>query len=221
MIAFVVSRGHKYTHESLAEHVATPSVLVLSYDQLWRRRRISPATYVFTDFDRLNFWQLQLAALTYNRIALAGWQPLNNPAQVRQRYALLRRLYEAGINQFGVFRVETGEMPGRYPVFLRSECGHQGSLTGLIADREELLREIETAIAAGNPERHLLITEYAAEPIRPGIYRRYGMFRIGDRIFPSICLHNEIVGDKIWEDGNSWPGVVRRRKCLLTAKSVW
>jgi hypothetical protein len=186
---------------------------VLSYDGLFRRRSLHPATYVFTDFDRLNFWDLQLAALAYNRIAAAGWQALNNPARARQRYALLRRLYAAGVNQFQVYRVETGEMPERYPVFMRGECAHQGPLSGLIADRHELEGAIETLIAAGHPEHHLIITEYAAEPIRPNLYRKYQMFRIGERVFPSFCFHNDtwaikagnpgIVGQELYEEENS------------------
>jgi hypothetical protein len=201
MITFLVACGHKYTTANVSGLKGAPPTSVLSYHRLFRRRTLRHATYVFTDFDRLNFWELQLATLVYNRITAAGWQPLNNPARVRQRYALLRRLYEAGINQFGVYRVETGEMPERYPVFVRNECAHQGPVTGLIADRDELLSTIDALIAAGHPERHLLILEYAAEPIRPNLYRKYAMFRIGDRVFPSFCFHNDTWMMKVGKTG--------------------
>ena len=151
MITFFVASGHEYSTVDVRKHQATTPVSVLSYARLFRRRTLPPARYVFTDFDRLNFWELQLAAVVYNHIAAAGWQPLNNPARVRQRHALLRRLYELGDNQFGVYRVETAEMPERYPVFLRNECAHQGPLTGLIADRDELLRAIESLHSRRTP----------------------------------------------------------------------
>jgi hypothetical protein len=212
MITFLAACGHEYTTAKVRKLREGPPTTVLSYDALFRRKTLPPATYVFTDFDRLNFWELHLAALVYNRIEAAGWQPLNNPARARQRHGLLRRLYDAGINQFQVYRVETGEKPQRYPVFVRGESAHQGPLTGLIADRKELESAIETLIAAGNPERHLIITEYAAEPIRPDLYRKYQMFRIGERIFPSFCFHNDtwimkagktgIAGQELYEEEN-------------------
>jgi hypothetical protein len=212
MITFFVSCGHKYTHAYL-ERVSTPTISILPYDRVFRRRRLPRATYIFTDFDRLNFWELRLAALVYNRIRAAGWHPLNNPAQVRQRYALLRRLYEAGINQFGVYRVEAGEMPERYPVFLRGECAHQGPLTGLISDQSELLSAIESLVAAGYPERHLIVTEYANQPIRPNLYRKFTMYRIGDQVFPGVCVHEiswvakggkkGIAGQELYDEENA------------------
>jgi hypothetical protein len=213
MIIFVVGCGHKYTHACLCEQVVRPSVSILSYDELWRSRILSRATYIFTDFDRLNFWELQLAALTYNSVARAGWQPLNNPAQSRQRYALLLRLYDAGINHFGIYRVEGAQMPSRYPVFLRNECAHEGPLTGLLFKEEELQSAIKGLIAAGHPERHLLIIEYAAEPIRPNLYRKYTMYRMGDRVFPGTCVHEDtwmaktgkrgIAGQELYDEENA------------------
>ena len=210
MITFFISSGHEGTHDSLRNLKGTPHTSVQSYDRLLRLRTLPQATYIFTDFDRLNSRELQLAADIYNRIAAAGWQPLNNPARVRQRYALLRRLHQVGINQFGVYRVEAGEMPERYPVFLRNECEHDGPLTELIGDREKLRRAIDDLIAAGHPERHVLIIEYAAEPIRPNLYRKYAMFRIGDRVFPGICFHNETWKTKTGTIENRWPRAVRR-----------
>jgi hypothetical protein len=210
VITFLVSRGHEYTHRTLSKWADGPPVSVLSYDRLFRRRFLREAVYVFTDFDRLNHWELHLAATAFNAISASGWQPLNNPAQVRQRYALLRRLQEAGINDFGVYRVETGEMPQKYPVFLRNENGHTGPLTELISDRDQLMRAIEALVGAGQAEHHLIIVEYVAAPLRPNLFRKYAMYRIGDRLFPGISVHDEtwqvrygkrgLAGRELYED---------------------
>jgi hypothetical protein len=210
VITFLVSRGHEYTHRTLSKRADAPPVSVLSYDRLFRRRILREAAYIFTDFDRLNHWELHLAAIAFNEISAIGWQPLNNPAQVRQRYALLRRLQEAGINEFGVYRVETGEMPQRYPVFLRNENGHSGPLTDLISDRDQLLQAVEALIRAGQAEHHLIIVEYVAAPLRSNLFRKYAMYRIGNELFPGISVHDDtwkvrygkrgLAGRELYED---------------------
>jgi hypothetical protein len=212
MITFLVSSGHDYTHTSLSKLKFESKVSVLSYRRLFRRRALSKGTYIFTDFDRLNFWELKLAGEVYRLILNAGWGPLNDPARVRQRYALLRQLHRDGINRFGVYRVEASEMPERYPVFLRNECAHDGPLTGLLSDREGLLREIDRLVGDGHPEHHLLVVEYAAEPVE-GVYRKYASFRIADRVFPSLCVHEQhwrvthgrkgVAGQALYEEENS------------------
>jgi len=213
MIIFVVSAGNESTHACLRKQAGGPSVSIFSYDRLFRQRSLPAATYIFTDFDRLKPGGLKLAATIYNQIVAFGERALNNPARARQRYALLRRLHQAGINRFGVYRVETGEMPERYPVFLRDENGHSGPMTELIANRDKLLNAIETLIAAGEPERNLIIVEYAAEAIRPNLFRKYAAFRIADRLFPAICVHDStwrakrgqkgIAGQQLYEEENA------------------
>ena len=104
-------------------------------------------------------------------------------------------------------------MPERYPVFLRNECGHGGPLTELIADRDELLDAIESLIQAGEPERNLIIVEYAAEPIRLNLFRKFATFRIADRLFPAVCVHDAtwraktgqkgIAGQQLYEEENA------------------
>jgi hypothetical protein len=213
MIVFFVSPGSESTHACLRRQKGGPPVRVFSYDWLFRQRSLPTATYIFTDFDKLNHGGLKRASTIYNRILASGGRALNNPARARQRYALLRRLHQAGINRFGVYRVENGKMPEHYPVFVRNECGHYGPLTELIADRDTLLDAIETLISSGEPERNLIIVEYAAEAIRPNLFRKYATFRIADRLFPGTCVHDTkwqtrsghkgIAGQQLYEDENT------------------
>jgi hypothetical protein len=189
VIVFVTAAGHEFTHRKVLAHRDAPPSQRISYARLLRATRIPRATYIFTDFDRLSPRELQFAGELYQRVKAAGWPVLNDPARIRQRYAMLRRLEAEGINRFGAYRLESGERPQRYPAFLRNECDHFGPLTDLVHDEAELLAAADRLIAAGHPERNLIAVEYASEPIGPDLFRRLGAFRIGERIVPTVSAH--------------------------------
>jgi tetratricopeptide (TPR) repeat protein len=42
----------------------------------------------------------------------------------------------------------------------------------------------------GYPRNELIIVEYAAESVRPGIYRKHSVFRVGDRYIPHVGVHD-------------------------------
>jgi hypothetical protein len=129
-----------------------------------------------------------------------GITVLNDPARVASRYGLLRKLYRAGINRFNAYRVEEAVLPERWPVFLRCEGEHEGPRSGLIHDPDDLQREIGAALAEGVPIVSLLIVEYAAEPLRPGFFRKYSSFRVGSHSFAHTCV-----------DDNNWIAKIGRR----------
>jgi hypothetical protein len=189
VIVLVTAAGHEFTHRKVLANREAPRSRRTSYAALLRASRLPRATYILTDFDRLSPRELQFAAELYGKIKAAGWLVFNDAARIRQRYAMLRRLKEAGINRFGAYRLESGELPERYPAFLRNECDHFGPLTGLLEDEASLTAEAERLIAAGHPERNLIAVEYAAEPIGPDLYRRLGAFRVGERIVPTVSAH--------------------------------
>jgi tetratricopeptide (TPR) repeat protein len=45
-------------------------------------------------------------------------------------------------------------------------------------------------IEIGYPRSALIIVEYAAEPVRPGIFRKLSVFRVADRYLPHVCVHD-------------------------------
>ena len=138
MICFVCTAAHRYTvTKSLPQFAGVPHFKVWSYDRLLRARVLPRATWIFTDLDRLSFWELELAARIHRNLVGAGQRVLNDPATVAQRFSLLRRLYRAGFNRFNVWSVDAEEWPERYPVFLRTQSAHRGALTDLIPDRED------------------------------------------------------------------------------------
>ena len=136
MITFLVAAGHRKTHRRLLTEPGGLRVAVRCYHEILAKRSTTQGTYIFTDFDRLDFWGLELAGEVFRVLTAAGARTLNDPARARQRYALLRGLHNAGINRFGVYRVEADEMPERYPVFLRNESAHEGPLSDLLPDAE-------------------------------------------------------------------------------------
>jgi len=155
---------------------------------------------VFTDMDRLSLWQLRLAALAFRRLREQGLRVLNDPARILSRWGLLRALNLAGINGFNAYRVEESVQPRRWPVFLRAEGSHLGPISDLLHDWGQVVAEIERAVAKGAPLTGLLVVEYAAEPIQPGVYRKFGSFRMGDATFAHTCV-----------DDNQWVAKTGRR----------
>ena len=196
MIVYLATRDELAVH---AGYLATwgrsvaPSIRLMSYEELFARRRLPEATWVFADLERLSVADREQAAAVWRR--LARDQPhrrrLNHPLRSRRRYSLLRALHEGGINDFDVFRVEEPRRPSRYPVFLRCEADHQGALTGLLESADAVDREVEALLERGVAADELLIVEFSASPDHGGQYRKYSTFRIGDRLVPGHLFAGE------------------------------
>ena len=190
MILVVTTRDHRYTHENLHREPSL-DLDVVTYDQILRRRSPHKATHIFTDLDRLSDWELHEAALTFRDLQSCGMRALNDPARFLGRSGMLRSLHRAGINQFDVYRVDSLERPKRWPVFLRLEGNHAAPVSGLLQGEEELESALEAAVAQGAPKSALLVIEYAAEPVRPGVFRKLSVFRVGDRFLGYTCVHED------------------------------
>jgi len=210
MICFIMTEGHRYTLENVRKESRGPAIRVLNYDQLIGSRRLKRATYVFTDLDRLAYSDLEIAGRIYVQLRDAGVRVLNNPAKVKLRYSLLRALNRAGINDFNVHPAEEIPQGMRFPVYLRKMRGHGEPCTGLLQERHEVEKALAEQIEAGVPAEHLMIIEYAGEPVRPGVYRKLSEFRMGSALTPYLCGHDShwlvktgqvgIAGDDLYED---------------------
>jgi len=200
VIVLLVTGAHDYTHQALRE-AGRFDLRIVSYQSAfqspWKRR----ATYIFSDLDRLNFWELQLAARLYLRLKEAGVSVLNNPATVRQRYSLLRTFRARGINDFDVWRVEEDVMPQRFPVFLRTESAHRGPLSDLLCNPTAVEEAVQGAVREGYPLRELLLIEYCAEPVSEGVFRKNAIYRVGDRLVPCLSVHESRWSAKRGERG--------------------
>jgi len=191
VIRLVVTRGHAYTHAAVLADRRAPRLEILDYDRLLASRRVPRTTHVFADLDRLGAFDLELAALVRRRLSRKGVRVLNDPARAKTRFALLRALHEAGLNDFNAYRVDERVRPSRYPVFLRRERGHGRPLSDLIGDWDGVCRAVDRAVSRGIPESGLLIVEFAAEPVLPGLFRRLSMWRIGERLVAAPIVHQD------------------------------
>ncbi len=133
---------------------------------------------------------LTIAAELYRQLRNQSGTVLTDPARVLSRSGLLRELFLKGINRFNAWRVEEGVLPQRWPVFLRTEGTHAGPLPELYELVETLYEGIERAVASGLPRSRLLIVEFMAEPVRPGLYRKLSCFRIGPLSVAHTCVHD-------------------------------
>ena len=141
--------------------------------------------------DRLSSEELAHAAKSYRMLRGNGLPAYNDPARFLGRYGVLRRLHQEGINSFNAYRADSFEPPRRWPVFIRSDGDHEHPLSDLIGDQDQLDRKLALLVADGVPLSSLLIIEYAAEEVRPGLYRKLSVFRVGDRMIGYTCVHDD------------------------------
>jgi hypothetical protein len=184
LIVFVTSRGYEMTVWSLVQRrwdFPIPPVETWSYDTLFRATTVPKATFICTDIERLYPWEANLAGSVFKAMRAAGIRCLNDPARIFCRYQLLRALHDAGINPFDIYRADDDPKPRRFPVFLRAEQEHGYPLGGLLASQAALDAQLAKLADEGISLRGLVVIEFCGEPIAPGIWRKFGTFRIGDR----------------------------------------
>lgn len=200
MIILFATRGFLHTHEPLKKRQEF-DFRVWPYSRLFRALSVPGATYIFADLDRLHWWDLEMAARSARHLREAGMRVLNDPARASQRYHLLTRLYRRGINEFAVWHAGERPPPSCYPVFLRTESAHRGPLTDLLHTPAALERAEQELLAAGIPERELMIVQYWAEPIEDNLFRKLGTFRVGDTLVPTLCAHESDWRAKLGQKG--------------------
>ena len=193
MICFVTTRSLGKNLKPLLVDPDAPKIAILYYDDALAKTYLPRATYIFTAMGHSRPRDHSAAARLFRRLQEHGCRALNDPARVRTRLPLLRALHRVGINSFNVYSVEEEEKPKRFPVFVRVSHGSRPPLTDLIWDQATLDRAVEAAIVSGTPRQSLMIVEYSAQPVRPGVFRKGSVHRIGNHFVPDI-----------WWYGTSW-----------------
>lgn len=195
MIVYLVRRRHRYTIDLfLASHGhRLPFRLeVIPWERALRARRLPVATYLFCDLERLGPADQERAARLHAALTAApGARVLNDPLRSLGRYELLRRLHVEGHNDFDAVRLTEARWPERWPVFVRDEREHVGALTPLLRSREELEAAVAGLVAEGRTRDGRIAVEFGAEPDADGWFRKYGAFRVGDRIVPRHVFWSE------------------------------
>jgi hypothetical protein len=167
---------------------ALPNLRLVTYQQAFRQLSFPAGTLIFSDFEFLDGFGMAAAAAIADAALKARPQTriLNHPCHAAERFELLRRLHRAGMNPVEVTRLDSGDMPTRYPLFLRHEDGCHGAETGLIQTEAEFV----AALAAGRPRKRRIAVSFEAAPDADGLFRKYGAFRIGDAIIPQHILRS-------------------------------
>jgi hypothetical protein len=166
----------------------------LSHEELLMARRGPVGHYVFTDLDRLSRYERDgIAAFA---AALARRTPdariLNAPARaIADRTTLLLALQRHGINDFGVARLQDGERPARYPVFIRAADAHDGPESDLLDHAAAFDAAVAELQARGIPLAGRIAVDFAAERSADGLYRKYGVFNVGGRLIPQHVMQSE------------------------------
>ena len=196
MIFYVVTGSHLYTMTSFLEtygrHLASRVKLVF-YEQLTRMQYFPAGTYIFSDIERLSPAMTEVAAQVWNTLSAAGdhIRLLNHPTQSMRRYELLRTLYEEGSNGFNIYRLTEHRKPEQFPVFIRGENDHSGSLTPLLHTQAELDAAISDLGLRGCTRDNKVIIEFCNTADTSGTFRKYGAFIIGKSIIPDHLFFSQ------------------------------
>lgn len=187
MIAVLVTRPHSYTVTTFLASFGRAlrgRLRFLYYDRALSRRRLPRGVWIFADLERLPPAEAEKAARLRERLVAEGSRVLNHPTRSLRRYELLRLLRERGENDFDAVRVTERRRPGRFPVFLRPEHEHTGSLSPLLGTQEELDRALAGLDARGESREGKLVVEFLDLADAQGVYRKYAAFRVGGAIVP-------------------------------------
>lgn len=215
MIVFVSTASHKYTHEPVAKQFSF--VKQVAYPVLLARRRLPHATYIFSDFDRLNFWQLEVAAGVFSQLRNAGCRCLNDPASAQDRLTLLQQLSGGELNTFSAWPAIDAELVDKFPVFVRTIRAHRGNLTDLIETPQALQAELKSLVASGMPLSDLMIAEFRAEPLFDDVYRKLAAYRVGDKLFHAPSVHERNWTAKYGELGIAGADAYRSDLDIITS----
>ena len=198
-VSVVSTASHAYTHKEIT--ATLPFFRQMTYPALFTHRRLPRATYIFSDFDRLNFWQVELAAHVYRILKAAGCRVMNDPARVLSRLGLLRRLNAEGVNSFNAWPASEASAVDRFPAFIRTISAHRGNLTDTLPDKATLVAELDRLVDSGLPLSDLMISEYRAAPVRDDVFQKLSIYRIGDRLFQGPSVHERHWSAKYGEHG--------------------
>ncbi len=199
MLFYVAREQHRYTIDRLLESLRAnwpqppDRIRVLSYETLFARKRAPIGNYLFTDIDRLSGYEVDSAAEIAKGLRKAdpNIRISNPPHRVLGRYALLRQLYEAGLNSFNVWRLDEERAPTAYPVFIRREQDALGPESALLYDESDYRAAVAALQAAGKGLTGRIAVQFVPSADSAGIHRKYGAFHFRGRVVPQHLMLGE------------------------------
>jgi hypothetical protein len=187
MIYYLVTSRYSSTIRQLLRGIPELKACLrcLTYEELFFQLSGPVGHYIFSDIDRLTRHERETAARFADRLRQVAPEAriFNDPVAALDRVPLLTLLQHAGINDFGITRLDTGARPRKFPVFIRAEDGHFGVETDLLHDEDAFDRALDGLRSRRLPLHGRIAVEFAAAPDADGKFRRYSAYRIGDRVF--------------------------------------
>jgi len=170
-----------------------PRVRTLSYQDLPGQAELPNGTYIFTQKDVLLPAELEIAGTVCRQLTNSPpARPLNDPSRILGRYELIRALHGRGLSEFTAVRATEEISRLRYPLFIREERYHTGSLTGLLHTRAELDRAMGNLLIRGWRRRDLLVVEFCDTRDREGWFRKFSAYVVGNEVIPkSVLVSNQ------------------------------
>lgn len=172
--------------ESWAPHLR-PLIRVVRYREIPFFKSVPGGTYIFADLERMRPWESYFAKKLGLRLRTA--RVLNAPEGYLGKFQLLKVLQKAGMNDFQVYRL--GELDGQtkgpnFPVFLRRDDDHRGSIGGLLHSEKELTRVVsKLSLRDRLAKKQLMVEEYCDCVGADGMFRKYSAMNINGTLIPS------------------------------------
>jgi hypothetical protein len=165
---------------------------ILTYDEILIRHSVPLGSYIFVAIDQLLPTEMEIAVQCCEQLSRAcpDITLINRPTEVLLRYDLLQACFDLKRNEFRVRRASEFARCQEFPVFLRCDRDHNGSITGLLHTRVELVRAVARSLCKGYRLRDLIIVEYCDTVDPSGLFRKYSAFAVGGRILPHSVFHS-------------------------------
>ena len=193
MISFWVGTAGRF---GIEEYLArrNPTLLdqlrVFPYEDLKPELELESGAHIFAGLCQLSPAGHDIVAALYDQLRDRSptTRVLNDPRSVLRRFELLTRMHAEGINRFRAYRATSAERSYSFPVFVREEAGHDGPLTGLLHNNDQVIGALRGLRVRGYQLDQLLVVEFCDMADAAGIVRMASIYRIGDHIVPAFQL---------------------------------
>jgi hypothetical protein len=164
-----------------------PSIKPISYQNFYQSQDIVEGTLVFTGLGVLTDVQREIAIEIIDQLtrSVLHFRVMNHPEKALGRFDLLKILHKKGLNSFQAYRLsEISPDKLHFPVFIREEHNHTGSISDLINNPESLEHAVKALEKRGFKKDSILVVEYLNTSDESGLYRKYSAQKIGNKIIP-------------------------------------
>ena len=179
----------------MVDPLSRDRIELVTYRDAFHRSDWHSGAIIFGDLERLLPFEIVLSTRLWQRFSTSGAQLrlLNHPTRSLHRFALLRKLRALGTHDFDVWRADEDRDGMRFPVLLHGERDHNGPIGGLLRKRKSLDRALATLSEEGRGLNGILVVEFCETRSPDGLYRKYGTFRVGERL-----LHRHMFLSSDW-----------------------